>query len=174
MTNKPSLEKLKAINMFKFTAAIEIIGINPFVFVPDGILNSIFEQAGKNKGAIPIKGLINGKPYKQTLVKYSGFWRLYINILMLDRSPSRIGETIEVSIEFDPSDRTIPMHPKLVKALDENIEAKTIFESIPPSLRKEIVRYISQLKTEESVDRNIVKAVDFLLGKGRFVGRDHL
>ncbi|WP_207421354.1 hypothetical protein [Desertivirga brevis] len=36
--------------MFKFTATIEIIGINPFVFVPDDILNSIFEQAGKSKG----------------------------------------------------------------------------------------------------------------------------
>lgn len=159
--------------MFKFTAAIEIIGINPFVFVPDDILRSIFEQAGKSKGAIPVKGLINGKPYKQTLVKYSGFWRLYINLLMLDNSPSRIGEIIEILIAFDPSDRTIPLHPKLIKALDQNLPAKEVFERLSPSLRKEIVRYIAQLKTEESIDRNVVKALDFLLGNGRFVGRNN-
>ena len=159
--------------MLKFTAEIEIIGINPFVFVPDSVLTAIFEQAGKNKGAIPVKGLINGRPYKQTLVKYSNFWRLYINTLMLKDSPSRIGEVIELAIEFDSSDRTIATHPKLLKALVHNPEAKTIFENLSPSLRKEIVRYISYLKTEDSVDRNVVKAIDFLLGKGRFVGRDH-
>ena len=37
---------------------------------------------------------------------------------------------------------------------------------------KEIVRYIDGLKTERSIDRNVERALDFLLGKGRFVGRD--
>ena len=157
--------------MLHFTAAIEIIGINPFVFIPDDILAGIFEQAGKNKGAIPVRGLINGKPYQQTLVRYRDFWRLYINTTMLKNSPNRIGETIEVSIGYDPSDRTIAPHPKLLEALDKNLEAKVVFENLTPSLRKEIVRYISLLKTEESVDRNVVKAINFLLGKGRFVGR---
>jgi hypothetical protein len=161
------------IKMLKFKAPIEIIGINPFVFLPDPILTAIFEQAGKNKGAIPVKGLVNGKAYTQTLVKYSGFWRLYINMIMLKNSPGRIGETIEVTIGFDPVDRTITPHPKLMKALDQNREAKAVFERISPSLRKEIVRYISNLKTEVSIDQNVVKAIDFLLGKGRFVGRDH-
>jgi len=38
-----------------FSAKIEIIGINTFVYLPDNILNSIFTQAQKNKGHIPIK-----------------------------------------------------------------------------------------------------------------------
>ncbi|UFH32613.1 hypothetical protein LNP04_02555 [Chryseobacterium sp. C-71] len=41
-----------------FTAKLEIIGINPFVFVPEEILNKIFEKAGKNKSPIPVKGFI--------------------------------------------------------------------------------------------------------------------
>jgi uncharacterized protein YdeI (YjbR/CyaY-like superfamily) len=92
---------------------------------------------------------------------------------MLKDSPAHIGETIDVTIEFDPADRTIAPHPKLVKALDQNKTAKTVFESLAPSLRKEIVRYIANLKTEESVDKNVVKAISFLLGRERFVGRDH-
>ena len=51
-------------------------------------------------------------------------------------------------------------------------KAKKIFDALAPSLRKEIVRYISFLKTEKSVEENVVKAIDFLLGRGRFVGRD--
>lgn len=159
--------------MHSFKAKIEIIGANPFVFVPDKILQSLFEEFGKAKGPIPIKGTINGQAYTQTLVKYSGEWRLYINTIMLKNSPKRIGEEITISVAIDNSDRTIPIHPKLEKMLNENPEAKTVFASLPPSRRKEIVRYISFLKSDESIDKNVLKARDFLLGKVRFVGREN-
>ena len=159
-------------NIFK--AEIQIIGVNPFVFVPPEILSDIFRQAGKEKGAIPIRGTVNGNPYKHTLVRYKGEWRLYINMKMLRNSPKRIGETIEISAEYDPIKRTAKPHPKFVQALKSNKEARTTFDNLRPSLKHEIVRYIASLKTEESVDRNILKAIDFLLGKGRFVGRSDL
>ena len=159
--------------MDRFKAEIEIIGINPFVSVPDKILDNIFEQTGTNKGRIPIRGLINDKPYRQTLVKYLGSWRLYINTTMLKNSPKRVGETVEVSVLFDEEDRTIQPHPMLLKALNGTPKAKEVFENLTPSRQKEIVRYISQLKTEKSIEKNIQKAIDFLLGKCRFVGRSH-
>jgi hypothetical protein len=160
--------------MKTFKAPIEIIGINPFVFVPEAILQHIFKEAGKDRGHIPIRGAINGKPYKQTLVKYSGHWRLYINTVMLKDSPKRIGETIEISVAFDPVERTIKPHPRLVKALKANAVARKAFDALSPSRQKEIVRYISSLKTEESIDKNIKRAIEFLSGKGNFVGRDKL
>jgi len=160
--------------MTSFNAKIEIIGINPFVFVPKPILEELFREFGKEKGPIPIKGTINGKDYKQTLVKFSGEWRLYINTIMLPKSPSRIGEEVEISIAIDRSDRTIHPHPKLVRALKENPKANEVFVGLAPSLQNEIVRYIANLKTEASVERNVVKAIGFLLGKERFVGRDGL
>lgn len=158
--------------MHQFNAELEIIGVNPFVFVPENILNDLFGAAGKRKGPIPVCGTVNGKKYQQTLIKYSGYWRLYINLKMLKNSPQRIGENIEVTIQFDPSDRTIKPHPKLVKALRENPDAKNVFDGLSESRKNEIVRYISFLKSEESVDRNVKRAINFLLGKERFVGRD--
>jgi len=156
---------------YAFQAHIEIIEINPYVEVPDAILTEIFNQAGKSKGHIPIKGTINDLPYHQTLVKYSGLWRLYINTTMLKDSPKRIGEIISISIQFDSSDRTIQPHPKLAEALAAHPKANDIFNDLSPSLQKEIVRYIANLKTAESIQRNIEKAIDFLLGKGSFIGR---
>lgn len=157
--------------MHQFKAVIAIIGINPFVFVPGAILKELFKKAGKDKGKIPVRGTVNNFPYKQTLVKYSGDWRLYINTSMLKQSTKRIGETITVTIEYDPADRTIPIHPKLMKALRANQQAKIIFDNLAPSLQHEIIRYIANLKTEASIERNVIKAIDFLLGKGRFIGR---
>jgi hypothetical protein len=158
--------------MYKFRAIIEIIGINPYVAVPDKILKEIFLQAGKEKGHIPIRGTINDKAYQQTLVKYKGAWRLYINTTMLDNSPKKIGEKITISIAFDPLTRTITPHPEFVKALKANKAAKSVFDSLPPSRQKEIVRYIAMLKTATSVDRNIKRAINFLTGKENFIGRE--
>jgi hypothetical protein len=166
------IKKDKCIMEYKFNAIIEIIGINPFVCIPEDILEKIFKQAGRNKGPIPIIGKINNNLYKQTLVKFKGLWRLYINTTMLKNSPDKIGENIILTIAFDPNERTIKPHPKLLEALEINNEAKKIFDELSPSKRHEIVRYISFLKSAESVDRNIKKAIDFLLGKGSFVGRN--
>lgn len=158
--------------MYKFRAEIEIIGINPFVYVPNNILLQIFEQAGKSKGHIPIKGTINNKSYKQTLVKYSGEWRLYINTSILKNSPKRIGEVIDITVNFDPESREIETPENFTKALDKNEEAKTVFNNLSVSKKIEIVRYLANLKTEEAREKNIHRAINFLLGKERFVGRD--
>lgn len=135
-------------------------------------MTKIFEQSGKTKGHIRIKGTINNLPYTQTLVKYRGDWRLYINTTMLKKSPKRIGEQIEISIAFDPEKREITPHPKLLAALNKNKDACLVFENLRRSLQLEIIRYISALKKEESVDRNVARAIDFLSDKGRFIGRD--
>ena len=155
-----------------FSAVLDLIGINPFVYLPEPVLQAIFQYAGKSTSPIPVKGTVNARPYRQTLVKYAGAWRLYINLEMLEHSTEKIGELLEITIAFDPAERSITPHPKLVLALQEHKEAQQVFESLPPSLQKEIIRYISFLKTDKSIDNNIKKAIDFLLGKGRFIGRD--
>jgi len=155
-----------------FTVGLGIIGGNPFVLLPPAVLNAVFQEAGRSKGPVPVRGTINGKSYQQTLVRFSGEWRLYVEMKMLDDSPRRIGEVIEVTVSFDPSDRVIEPHPKLLAMLDANPAAREVFDDMAPSRRKEIARYIDGLKTEESVDRNVQRALNFLLGTGRFVGRD--
>jgi hypothetical protein len=155
-----------------YNAKIQIIGVNPYVLVPGSILKTIHKQANKSKGTIPIRGTIDGHPFIQTLIKYSGKWRLYLNTPMRKAAKKDVGDKVEIEIEYDPVERIIPVHPKLLKALNGNKKAKEIFEKLSPSRQKEIVRYISSLKSEEARDRNIRRAIGFLSGKERFVGRD--
>lgn len=158
--------------MQSFSAKIFKIGINPYVLLPYTVLKALFKQAGKEKGHIPVKGTVNGYEFTQTLVKYSGKWRLYLNTPMRTGSSTDVGDKVSLTIEFDPSDRTVPMHPKLQLALQKNKKANTVFLQLPPSHQKEICRYINFLKTDESINRNIEKAINFLLGNERFIGRD--
>jgi len=83
-----------------------------------------------------------------------------------------VGNMVEVEIEFDPDERIITMHPKLLKTLEKNKDALGVFESLPPSRQKGIIRYISHLKTEESPDKNVARAIGFLKGDKHFIGRD--
>ena len=156
----------------KFSAKIYKIGINPYVLLPAKILKKLFEDAGKEKGNIPVKLIINEQSFIQNLVKYSGKWRLYLNTPMRKTAGKDVGDTIEIDIEFDAIERTTSMHPKLALALKKDKKANEIFSHLPPSRQKEILRYINFLKSEESVDRNIKKAINFLSGTERFIGRD--
>ena len=155
-----------------FSAEIQIIGVNPFVFLPDVVLNSLFKEANKDKGKIPVKIKMEGHEFIQTLIKYSGDWRLYLNTPMRKIAKKEVGDVANFEIAFDPVERVIPMHPKLTQALKVNPDAQKVFNSLRPSLQLEIVRYISFLKTEESINRNVLRAINFLLGKERFIGRD--
>ena len=158
--------------MKSFSAKIFIIGINPYVLLPEAVLGSLFKQAGKEKGAIPVRGTLNGNAFTQTLVKYSGKWRLYLNTPMRKAAGIDVGDIAKVKIEYDPEPRVIPMHPKLQQALAKNKKAKSAFEKLTPSRQKEILRYISFLKNEESVIVNVERAIQNLSGKGGFGGRE--
>jgi len=160
----------KAIHHFR--ARIEIIGVNPFVFVPAGILAALQKAAGARRGKIPVRMEIDGHGFVQTLVKWKGAWRLYLNTPMRKAAGKEVGDWAKFGVGFDPKKRTVRMHAKLREALEATPEARAVYESLRPSLQLEIRRYLSFLKTEATVERNVEKAVQFLLGKGRFVGRD--
>ena len=154
-----------------FSAKIHIIGINPYVLLPQIVLKYIFQKSGKNKGAIPVELKIADKNFIQNLVKYSGKWRLYLNGPMRKAAGKNVGDDIDIQIDFDPKPRTTPMHPKLKKAFKENQIAKKAFEELSPSRQKEILRYINFLKSEESVEKNIHRAIAHLTSSKPFIGR---
>ena len=158
--------------MKPFSAKIQIIGVNPYVLLPSILLKYIFQKAGKDKGAIPVQLKIDGKNYIQNLVKYSGKWRLYLNTPMRKAAGKDVGDTIVIKIDFDSKPRITPMHPKLKKTYKENPAAKKVFEKLGPSRQKEILRYINFLKSEESVDKNVQRAINHLTSNKPFIGRE--
>ena len=160
--------------MKSFSAKIQIIGVNPYVSPPQAVLKHLFQKAGKDKGAIPAQLKIGGNDFIQNLVKYSGKWRLYLNGPMRKAAGKEVGDTIAIQIDFDPKPRTTPVHPKLKKAFKGNRNAKKAFEKLSPSRQKEILRYINFLKSEESVDKNVQRAISHLAGRQSFVGRKKL
>lgn len=148
-----------------FSAKIEIIGVNPYITPPEAVLESLYKEADKRTSPIPVKGKLNGVPYIQTLVRFQGAWRLYLNGPMLKATGLAVGDTAEVSVEFDPDPRDVPMLPAFQRALDDSTKAQAMFNKFPPSHQKEVLRYLGFLKSEEALNRNIKKIIAELEGR---------
>src|SRR5215211_6213402 len=143
--------------MVKFVGQIYLLGINPVVDPPESVLQRIFDEAGKSRGPIRVKGELNGAGFVQTLVRYRGVWRLYINGEMLRSTGLKVGDSATIKIEFDPRPRDVPIPPALEAAFENDEQAKIGFGNLPPSRQKEIFRYIGSLKTDASIARNVEK-----------------
>lgn len=148
-----------------FTATVGKVDINPYVRVPDPVVAQLLQDANRTAGPIPAAGTLQGKPFSATVVKFRELWRLYLNTAMRRDASVEVGDTVVVEIWFDGASRREPMPPKLAAALSRNRRARQTFEKLAPSRRKEILRYLNSLKREETLERNVVKVIRFLLGQ---------
>ncbi len=156
-----------------FVSQIKLLGVNPYVIPPADVLEFIFKQARKHKSPIPVKGKLNGVWFRQSLVRYRGKWRLYINGQMAKKSKlpftgsvtQIVGQTVEIAVMVDRSPIVYAMIPKLEVELNQNIGARENFDQLTAGRRKEIFRYLGSLKTEDSLDRNIHRVIAHLVGK---------
>jgi hypothetical protein len=148
-----------------FRATIEQIGINPYVSLPPRRLAALFEAAGKQRGPIPVVIEIGGATFRQSLVKYQGAWRLYLNTPMRAAAGKSVGQGVTLKVDFDPAPRVEPMPPALRLALAKDERAKAAFAALVPSRQKEIQRYLNSAKTAATVERNVAKVVAWLTGE---------
>jgi hypothetical protein len=166
--------------MLRFSETIRIIIGNPYVRPPERILKAIFKQAGKSTSPIPVRGTINGAPFQQSLVRYQGDWRLYVNIIMAKagKMPFKksiaeiVGRKAAFELEFDTEPRSYGMVSFLQRALAKDESAHAAWKKLPPSRQKEVLRYFSGLKSDEAKRRNLDKLIQALTApETRFMAR---
>lgn len=147
----------------RFFAVVHKLGINPCVDVPESIVTELLRAARKTSGPVPVRGTIDKTPMTATVVKYRGAWRLYLNTEMRRNAGVDVGDTIAAALRFDPTPRSLPVPTELLLALEKNRAAKTTWEQLAPSHRREFLAYLNSLKTKESLERNVSKTIRLLL-----------
>jgi len=160
----------------RFYGAIEIRGINPYVFVGAGTANRL--KAGWRK-PMPVLVRINGQPKKPARINLmprgDGSFFLYLRGSLRKASDTGVGDRVNVELSFDDSYRgtaEYAMPSWLAAALRANRPAKEAWNALVPSRKKEILRYFSALKSPEAKARNLRRALRVLSGKqARFMAR---
>jgi hypothetical protein len=147
-----------------FEAKIYKVGINPCVKVP----LSLTRKMKPVKGYIRVKGKINNHPFKQTLVPVKeAEYRLYVNGPMLKGSDLTVGNKAHFIIEQDLASRSkkdLPMVRLLKQELTEH-KLEDSFVELTVARKKDILKYLNSLKTDEALKRNIDKVIIQLKNK---------
>lgn len=145
---------------YRFKAVIYKVGINPCVDVPDRITAKLIAT----KGYIPVKGEINSFAFQQTLCPVkNGPHRLYVNAPMMKGANVEVGDTASFQIEQDDHPKTEITMPEFLKKELKKEKLLDVFLKQTPTRQKEVMKYMSFLKSDEARQRNLQK----LIGKLR-------
>lgn len=153
----------------RFSAVVhEVLGPggvrNPCVDVPAALVEKLKAEARKNQ-SIPVHAMVKGEGFKAHVVKYRGAWRLYLNGSFRKQAAVEVGHKVAVTLWVDGASRVLPVPPALSRALAKDKRAKAAFNVLPPYRRHEILRYLHNLKREETLKRVVAKTVRYLAGR---------
>ncbi|HWA26142.1 MAG TPA: YdeI/OmpD-associated family protein [Lacunisphaera sp.] len=159
----------------RFQAGIKLRGINPYVLVSRARASAI--KPGWRK-PIPVRVRINGRPsvpWRINLMPVgNGSFYLYLHGDVRKASNTKVGDKVIVEIAFDPAYRSgpRPLPAWFRAALKRNPTARAGWQTLTPSRQKEILRYLTSLKSPAARARNVAKALRVLSGtRERYMAR---
>ena len=105
---------------------------------------------------------LGGHTYRSTVAVFDGAFVLPLAAENREAAGVSAGETVRVGIELDTASRLVEPPPDLAAALAADGAARTTFEALAPSHRKEWVRWIEEAKKPETRTRRLARTVEAL------------
>jgi hypothetical protein len=141
-----------------FSGRIYKVGLIRYVDVPTDISRKL--DGGAH---VPVAGTVEGMPLRSTLVSRGrGSYRLAIHGDIRKKLRVDAGELVEVAIQRDEESREPQLPPALVLALRNAPKAQRIFRKMTTALRRQIVRYLTAVKSQATLERRVTKFVSRL------------
>jgi len=160
----------------EFKATIELRGYNPYIAVSA-------EQAATIAPAwrrpIPVLVQLNGGPTPPWRINMmpvgDGSFYLYLDNGIRRPTKTAVGDEVLVTLGFDADYRgglTQDMPDDLTTALLGNMAAASNWEKLPPSRKKEVLRYLGRLHSSTARQGNLERLLYVLEGnEGRYLAR---
>jgi Bacteriocin-protection, YdeI or OmpD-Associated/Domain of unknown function (DUF1905) len=154
-----------------------IVGVNPYVYVSPEQVTTLRSEWRR---PLPVLVWINEgseAPWRTNLMPTAGGpFRLYLHGAMRATAKVQVGDEVRIGLEVDDEYDSKPAHsmpPWLRSEIDADSRVSENWLKLSPSQRKEVVRYLGALKSDEARERNLQRVLSVLRGEpGRFLGRD--
>ena len=143
----------------RFTAKIEgkeagvVAAISPPVDVP---------QFFGTRARVPIRGTINGYPFRSSLMPCGGRRMMPVNRKLCEGAGVQPGDTVDVVMERDEEERTVEAPAVLKKQLAKNKAAQANWDKLSFSHKKEMALAIEGAKQRETLTRRLTKIMKIL------------
>jgi Domain of unknown function (DUF1905)/Bacteriocin-protection, YdeI or OmpD-Associated len=151
----------------RFKAKIEgkeagvVAAITPPVDVPEMF---------RTRGRVPVRGTINGFPYRSSLMPCGGPHMMPVNKALCSGAGVKPGDVVDVVMERDDEERTVDAPPELNKELAKNKTAQANWEKMSFTHKKEMANSIREAKQEETRARRLAKVVQILKSGAKWTG----
>ncbi|MFZ0385588.1 MAG: YdeI/OmpD-associated family protein, partial [Solirubrobacteraceae bacterium] len=117
---------------------------------------------GKGAKRFPARATINGAVLRTTVAKMRGEYLFGLSRAAREQAGIAAGDTVTFTLELDTEPRTVAVPDALTAALDADPRARTAFDALAHTHRKEFARWVSEAKREETRDRRITQALEML------------
>ena len=140
--------------MHIFAGQIYKVGLIRYVDVPADVSRAL----GKGLATVPVCGTVEGLPLRTTMVsRGKSCYRLAIHGDIRKKLRIDAGAIVEVALERDEESREPSLPPALVVALRQSPAAQAKFRGMSAALRRQIVRYLTAVKQQATLERRVAK-----------------
>ena len=139
-----------------FSGKIYKVGIIRYVDVPADASRAI----GEGEPHVAVAGEVEGVPVRTTMVsRGNGCYRLAIHGDIRKKLRADAGAVIEIAIQRDEEPREPVLPPAFVLALRNAPRAQSEFRSMTTALRRQVVRYLTSVKQQSTLERRVTTMV---------------
>jgi hypothetical protein len=119
---------------------------------------AVFER----KGRVPVKGTINGFPFRSSLMNMGDGHMMVVNAQLRGGAKCKAGDTVAVLMELDEDKRTVEVPAYLKKIIDCDPKAREFWPKLSFTHQKEYVREIEGAKKPETRDKRVAAMMNAL------------
>ena len=142
--------------MPEFEAELQARGPGVFAIVPDAVME---ELRGRR---VPVVATVNGHAWRTTTAVYGGEAMVGLNKEVQRAAGVEAGARVTMRLERDDAPREVEVPEALAAALAGDAAAKSAFDALPYTHRKEYARWIDEAKRDETRRRRVQRAVEML------------
>jgi Domain of unknown function (DUF1905)/Bacteriocin-protection, YdeI or OmpD-Associated len=153
--------------LLRFRAKIDgkeagvVAAITPPVDVP---------QIFGTRGRVPVRGTINGFPFRSSLMPCGGPHRMPVNQALRRGAGAKPGDMVEVVLERDDEVRSVEPPAELKQELARSKKAQERWEKLAFTHKKEMANCILEAKQEQTKKRRLAKVMDVLKTGAKWTG----
>ncbi|HEX8492897.1 MAG TPA: YdeI/OmpD-associated family protein [Pyrinomonadaceae bacterium] len=108
------------------------------------------------RGRVPVTGTINGYAFRSSIFPIGdGTHYMAVNKTVREGAKVAVGDRVKIVMETDTAPRTVNVPPDLDKALSKSKAARTRFDSLSYTHRKEYAEWIESAKRPETRARRV-------------------
>ena len=137
----------------RFETVLEAEGPGVFFQVPLDV------PAVFGKARAPVRGTINGQPFRSTVAVYGGRYYLPVNRALRDAAGVAACDAVVIELEPDDEPRTVDPPADLAGALAADPGAKAAFDGLSYTHQREYAEWVAEAKRETTRRRRVEQAV---------------